>query len=310
MAKERNIMGNREKRLTQCPLITRLVKLDLTRRIHLTKDKTEQEILKKRLEKTAAYRITYRTNALKVTGFIVFPKRGKKLPCIISLRGGSRDFGAIDEETIVNRFCRYAERGYVVITTQYPGVDGGEGADTWGGPDDMQSIKNLKAILEWCPQADTSQIGVRGHSRGGLMAYMLLREVKWIKAAVIGGAPSDEFRAGKERKGWRKHQVSLYGATRKELLKRSPIKWAAELPKNAPILLVHGSADWRVLADHSILMSAQLYKYHIPHRLIIFEGADHRIAEYREEYFEQSLQWFERFLKKDRKLPNLRLHGE
>lgn len=299
-----------ERAFVQSPLIIRFVKLGLRGYTHITQNNAERHALRMRIERTVVYRIAYWANTLQVTGYIVSPKRGESLPCVIYLRGGTGDFGAITEKTIVNRLCRLAERGFVVIAPQYPGVDGGEGEDGWGSADDLQSIKNLKKILELLPQADTSHIGAWGHSRGGLMAYMLLREVNWVRAAVITGAPTDEFRAGRERSGWRKHQINLYGSSRSELLKRSPIKWVDELPTNAPLLIMHGSADGRVPADHSILMSATLYKRSVPHRLIIFEGADHGLSERREEVEEQTLRWFQRFLQKSRKLPNLKPHGK
>ena len=53
-----------------------------------------------------------------------------------------------------------------------------------------------------------------------------------------------------------------------------------------------------------------MYENKIPHRFILFEGADHGISEYRKEYEEQSLEWFNRFVKKREKLPNLKPHGK
>ena len=57
-------------------------------------------------------------------------------------------------------------------------------------------------------------------------------------------------------------------------------------------------------------MSKAMYENKIPHRFILFEGADHGISEYRKEYEEQSLEWFNRFVKKREKLPNLKPHGK
>jgi len=299
-----------KKTLKNCPYIIDIEELDLKPFIPKGIESNLKKTLKERLGKTAAYRIVYKVGNLKVIGFIALPKKGENLPCIIHLRGGSRDFGKITKEKLIYQQTYFASNDYVVISTQYPGVDGGEGEDKWGDEIGMESITKLRNILSYIPQADTKRIGVKGHSRGGCMAYMLLREVKWLKAAVIGGAPTDEFRAGKERKRWREHQISLYGKSRRELQRRSAIKWADELPQNVPVLLVHGSADWRVLADHSINMSKAMYENKIPHRFILFEGADHGISEYRKEYEEQSLEWFNRFVKKREKLPNLKPHGK
>ncbi len=47
----------------------------------------------------------------------------------------------------------------------------------------------------------------------------------------------------------------------------------------------------------------------IPYRLIMFEGADHGLNDFREEYQRQVFEWFDRFLKKNEKLPNIKPHG-
>ena len=141
------------------------------------------------------------------------------------------------------------------------------------------------------------------------MAYLMLAKVTWIKAAVIGAAPTDQFKQAYEREGWREHQIKIWGKSKSELKKRSPIKWVDQITKKAPILIMHGSADWRVEANHSINMSAELYKLKIPHRLILFEGADHAISEFKREYTTQTINWFDRFLKKSESLPNMEFHG-
>ena len=295
--------------LEKCPCIIDVKELNLNHHIHKKLSEQWKEILKERLEKVNAYKIVYKVRELNIVGFVMIPKYGKDLPCILHLRGGSGDFGKITEERLVNQQTVFTDNGYVVISTQYPGVDGGTGTDSFGGKDDIDSIKKLKDILECIPQADTNRIGVRGHSRGGTMTYMLLREVTWVKAAVIGGAPTDEFKAGKEREGWKEHQIRMYGESEDELYKRSAIKWVNKLPKDVPILLVHGSADKRVFAIHSIDMSSAFYKNKIPHRFILFEGADHSITEFKREYTEQTIKWFDTYLAKDRKLPDIQLHG-
>ena len=261
------------------------------------------------LSQIEAYSFVYKVNGTRVAGYVVLPRSGKALPCLIHLRGGSRDVGALTQQTIFAHMVRYAVEGYVVISTQYPGGPGSDGKDGWGDALTLESIKKLRAILKSIPAADTARIGMKGHSRGGLMTYMTLREVKWIRAAVISGAPTDQRRAGKERKGWREHQISLWGRSRSETIRRSPLCWAEELPKNTPLLLMHGSADWRVDPRDSIAMSQKLYEHAIPHRFILFEGADHGISEYRQEFRTESLSWFERFLKKDEQV-NLRPHGD
>jgi dipeptidyl aminopeptidase/acylaminoacyl peptidase len=256
------------------------------------------------------YRIVYTVNKLSVVGYIALPKTGTDLPCLMHLRGGSKDFGMVTPQGILGNLVNYAAAGYVVITTQYPGVEGGDGTDAMGGEDDMESIKKLRTILQKIDTIDIKRLGVKGHSRGGLMTLMLLREVKWIKAAMVAGAPIDQVNRTGDREGWRDHQIEMWGGSRKEAIKRSPIRWAEELPKKVPILIMHGGADWRVLPRHSYELSQKCLALHIPHRFIMFEGADHGLTEHRIEYHRQTLEWFGRFLKNDEPLPNLKPHGK
>lgn len=276
-------------------------------------EKISDNFLLKRVEKNLAlvevYKFFYKVNKKKVVGFVSIPISGEDLPCLIHVRGGSGDFGQINEHTLLQELVQFSVDGYVVITTQYPGVDGGDGVDMFGGDDDIESIKKLKDILKNILVANVQKIGIKGHSRGGLMVFMLLRQVSWIKCAVVGSAPLDQIAQAKERKGWRDHQIKMWGTSKEESLKRSPIFWVHEISKKTPILLMHGSADWRVSVTHSQRMSSKLFETHIPHRFVLFEGADHGITEYKDEYLKQTLNWFDRFLKKNEPLPNLKLHG-
>lgn len=284
---------------------------DLSNKLDSLSDLQKVESVKSELKLVETYRFLYKVGKLKVVGYIAIPaNQNEKLPSIIHLRGGSRDFAALTPRAVYGQLVKYALEGFVVISTQYPGVEGGDGQDTLGGTDDIASIVKLRDILKGISIADTNKIGVKGHSRGGLMAYMLLREVKWIKTAVIASAPADQVRQGKERPKWREHQISLWGKSREGLLRRSPLRWVTDLPKKVPVLLMHGSADWRVTPLDTIEMSQAMFKHMIPHRFILFEGADHGITEYKAEYFRQSLDWFNRFLKNDEPIPNLKPHGD
>jgi dipeptidyl aminopeptidase/acylaminoacyl peptidase len=284
---------------------------DLTEKLDFISDTKEIQSAKAELRNVEVYRFVYEVGRLHVIGYIALPRNtSEKIPCIIHLRGGTGDFGMLTPRTIYGQLVKYAREGYLVISTQYPGVEGGDGQDCFGGADDIASITKLREILRGTSIADTSTIGIKGHSRGGLMAYMILREATWVKAAVIAGAPTDQFRQGKERPNWREHQISLWGKSREGLLRRSPLRWVSELPKKVPLLLMHGSADWRVSPLDSLEMSQAMFKHAIPHRLIFFEGADHGITEYRAEYYRQSIDWLNRFLKNREQLPNLTPHGD
>ncbi|MEI7616632.1 MAG: prolyl oligopeptidase family serine peptidase [Actinomycetota bacterium] len=260
-------------------------------------EKKEQRKIKELLVLAETYRFLYAVNSKKVVGYISIPKHVTHAPCLIHLRGGGGDFSMLQESSILEKLVKFSMEGYVVITTQYPGVEGGDGSDAYGGQEDILSIIKLKDILESISVADTRKIGVKGHSRGGLMAYMLLRKVDWVTCAVIGSAPVDQIQLVRERSEWREYQISMWGYSKNDAIDRSPIYWSRDLPENSPLLLVHGSSDERVDVSHSLRMNASLDELSIPHEFILFEGDDHGITRHKQEYFDRTLNWFNRFLR-------------
>ena len=265
------------------------------------------------LDSIEIYKITYLSDRLKINGFMVKPKKKGKYPCIIYNRGGNRDFGALKIDHVAIRLGQIAKEGYVVIASQYRGNGGSEGKEEFGGRE-VNDVIILTEVLKEIEDADTSKIGMYGWSRGGMMTYIALTKTDKIKAAVVGGAVSDSYAIIKDRPELETYVISElvpnYAENRDtELEKRSAIKWADKFPNNVPILMLHGNADWRVKPEHSLKLALEFEKYRIPYRLIMFDGGDHGISEHKEEVNDQVLNWFDKYLKNDSKLPNMEYHG-
>lgn len=80
------------------------------------------KIGKENARKLFVYKIIYRSQRHKVVGFIIEPRGGDNLPCVIYNRGGSGEFGVIKTGMLFARFpAELATKGYVVIATQYSG---------------------------------------------------------------------------------------------------------------------------------------------------------------------------------------------
>jgi dipeptidyl aminopeptidase/acylaminoacyl peptidase len=174
------------------------------------------------------YKIIYKSQKHKVVGYIIEPRKGKKLPGVIWNRGGSGDFGAIKTAHLFTKIAEFAEHGYITIATQYSGAGGSEGKDEFGGSD-IEDVLNLYKILKDYSRSDISKIGMYGVSRGGLMVYLSLAKVKWLRVAIAISAPTDQIAASKFRKGWKEHQIKMYGGGVKENKKRSPVYWIKKL---------------------------------------------------------------------------------
>ena len=148
----------------------------------------------------------------------------------------------------------------------------------------------------------------------GMMTYIALTKTDKIKAAVVEGAVSDNYEIIKDRPEMETNVfaelIPNYEKVKEEeLTKRSAIKWADKFPKDLPILMLHGNADWRVKPEQSLKLALELEKFRIPNRLIMFEGGDRGISEHRDEVNKQVLNWFDRYLKNAETLPNMKYHG-
>lgn len=143
-----------------------------------------------------------------------------------------------------------------------------------------------------------------------MMTYRALAKVRWVKAAAVVAGVSNLFRNAEDRPAMYENIFKPYfGGTKKAMRERSAAFWPDKFSKKSPLLIMHGTGDWRVSPLDSIELAEGLYKNKVPYRLVLFEGADHRLSEAHEESGEQALRWFERFLKKKEPLPNLKKHG-
>ncbi len=266
------------------------------------------------IKRVNVYAITYLSDGLKVKGFLSIPKEDGLFPVVIYNRGGNKNFGAITPYKVLNIIARISSWGYVVVASQYRGNMGGEGKEEFGGKD-VNDILNLIPLVKGIKKADSSKIGIFGWSRGGMMTYLVLKKTNMIKAAVVGGGLSDLFMMMESRPEMEdvyKENIPGYSKkTREKLLKeRSAVYWADKISKTTPILMLHGTADWRVIPQMSLKLANEFLRVKQPFRLIMFEGGDHALSEFGKEVFYNTKLWFKRFLKNNEPLPNLTPHGD
>ncbi len=95
----------------------------------------------------------------------------------------------------------------------------------------------------------------------------------------------------------------------KFLSERSAVKFASQFPKNTPLLLMHGTGDWRVSPLQSMALAGLLLKEKVPFRLVLFEGGDHGLTEFSAEVDKMVKEWFDKYLKLGEKPPSLVPHG-
>lgn len=254
------------------------------------------------IDKTTVEKITYLSDGLKVKGYIAYPHdTSQKYPCIIWCRGGIGNAGSIDEFNASGIFGQIASWGYVVFASQYRGNAGGEGKDEFGG-DDVNDVLNLIPLAGEIECADKSCWGIEGWSRGGMMTYLTLTRTDLFKAAiVIGGIANLRCNSEESKFMKRLYEVTM-GKSDTENFKskcelRSIINFPEKLSRRTPILLLHGTADDRVLVHDSIDLSEKLKILNHLHELVLYENGDHFLKSHRKEVNEKRREWFNYLLK-------------
>ncbi len=250
---------------------------------------------------TQTEEMTYLSDGIKVKGYIAYPKEiNKKLPCIIWCRGGIGEAGVIDNFNARGIFGLIASWGYVVLASQYRGNAGSEGKDDFGG-DDLNDILNLTDLSAEIDFIDNNRWGIEGWSRGGMMTYLALTRTDIFKAAVITGGIAN-LRCNSEESRFMRHiyELSMGNPSTEDFnnkcKERSIIYFPEKISKGTNLLLLHGTADDKVMPHDSIDMSYKLIEQGINFRLILYENGDHYLKAYRREADTERKKWYQKYL--------------
>ncbi len=258
------------------------------------------------------FELSYTSEGLNIKGYLALPpaESSGSYPGLIFNRGGVGPRGALVAESAWVYAGLYASWGYVCVASNYRGQGGSEGLEEWGAGD-VADAMHLIPFLHSLGYVDMSRLGLVGGSRGGMMAYMMLRMSNVFRAAITIGAPTILHRIDEHtyiRKTFAKY-VQDHPNVDAELRKRSVAAWADELCKTTPLLLLHGSGDRRVAAEHSLQLALELQRTLQPYKLIIYDNADHVLAGQREQSNRDIRQWLDHYVRDAAPLPRVGPHG-
>lgn len=259
------------------------------------------------LEKRRAYqgfeceRITYLSDGLRVTGYLWKPKNtaGRKLPLIVFNRGGNRDFGQLSPWE-QEGFYSYVSNGFVVIASQYRGVDGGEGREEFGGAE-IHDVLNLLPLAKALGFVDMSNVFLLGESRGGMETYLALKHGMPVNAAAVVSGEADLVAGSKNRPEMiyqvYRQLVPDFAKRGTELLReRSVVTWPEKI--NAPVLILHGTADWRTdPKDQALAVAEKLQALHKTYELVMYADDSHGLPFHWRDRDQKIVEWFKRYLK-------------
>ncbi|WP_027330713.1 alpha/beta hydrolase family protein [Marinimicrobium agarilyticum] len=242
---------------------------------------------------------SYLVDGGEVWGYIIKPKQvERELPVIIYNRGGNLDFGGMVFGRMFNELFPYADEGFIVIGSQYRGTfsksDDSDFSDQFGG-DDVNDVLELLNIIPHIEGADSSKITMVGHSRGAIQTLLVLRRTDEVKAVAALAGVYDLEEGLRRRPGMERvfeARIPNYSnAKHEELAKRSALLWADELDKSVPVLLVHGQADKRASATHSLNLAQAFQENSHPYKLVIYPMEDHGFRGRRKEVTQLVLDW-------------------
>ncbi|MFC3884388.1 alpha/beta hydrolase family protein [Bacillus songklensis] len=245
------------------------------------------------------HKITYMSDGLKIKGFLLKPKEiDGKLPLLVYSRGGMHDYGAVNRNKLVY-LSSWAKKGYVVVTTQYRGNGGSEGVETYGG-DDIHDVINLIRLAEKLPYVNPNQKVAIGYSRGGMMTYLLMKNGIQFDAVAIVSGITDMFQFYDQRRPKiQKELRKMVGSPKEEQDKyksRSAVYWSDKI--HSPLLILHGTGDKKVHYTQAEKLVKQLKQQKKEHKYVLYEGANHPLQEYFNEYNQEIDRWFASHLQK------------
>jgi dipeptidyl aminopeptidase/acylaminoacyl peptidase len=255
-------------------------------RMELPLNLTATLLSKEEFERQKAYtgfecrRIKYLSDGLKVVGFIWKPKNteGKKLPLIIVNHGGNREFGKLTPWVGFGNY-RYVSSGFVVI--------------------DLHDVMNVIPLAKSLGYVDMNNIFITGASRGSMMVFLALKNNIPVNAAAVISGGGDLITLGKDFPGMvgvYKQLIPDFDKRGEELLReRSALYWPDKI--NTPVLMLHGTADWRVNASQALDLAQKLQGSGKTYELIIYAKDCHGVPLNRADADRRIVEWFRMHMK-------------
>jgi dienelactone hydrolase len=250
------------------------------------KNSTELDLIK----------IKYLSDGLKISGFIYKPKAtvGKKFPLVIwnhGMIGEDSKIGVENYNDIYDMY-RIAASGFVVLASQYRGIDGSEGTDEVAGAD-LADVLNLFPLARSLGYVDMDRVFMWGLSRGGLMTMQAIRQGAPIKAAVVVGTPSNMLEAIKNpatEQFFRPLWPDFDKRREEHGINRSPVLWADKI--TVPLLIIQGGADQGLPPRAAWQLAEKLDELGSLYELIVYARDDHVVNRNAEDRLRRTIDWF------------------
>jgi dienelactone hydrolase len=241
-------------------------------------------------------KIKYFSDGLRISGFIYKPKNtsGKNLPAVVWNHGMVEEESKIGVENFNDIYDMYrlASEGFVVLASQYRGIDGSEGKDEVAGAD-TDDVMNLFPLAKSLGYVDMDRVFMWGLSRGALMTLQAIKRGAPIKAAVVVGAPTDYVKRLQDP-GFINFVKGIwpdFEARKEEHARiRSAVLWADKI--SVPLLILQGGADLAVQPTEAMALAQKMQEAGNLYELIIYARDDHAVNRNAEDRLRRTIDWF------------------
>lgn len=259
------------------------------------------------IQKLDCQEFVYKVGDVPVIGFMIKPKQiTGKAPVVIYNRGGNAGYGQLVFGFVMHELMPIAEQGFVILASNYRGQHNwgkaavsNAGFDEFGGAE-LEDVKALVPIAQGMKQADASRLAMWGHSRGGMMTYMLAKSMPELKTIVVGAGATDLAKELEIRPAMEKvfeARIPNYSSNKvAALAERSVLLWPEQLPADLPILIQHGDQDKQVSVRNAEQLALKLKELKHPHQLLIYPGADHGFNPVRAKAQQDMVNWLKKYL--------------
>lgn len=287
--------------------------------LYLLKNREEQQISdfnsafleNKQISRPEHFEVTVSDNKT-IDAWIMKPvdfQKGEKYPAILQIHGGPKAaYGPI----FFHEFQVLASRGYAVLFCNPRGSDGrgNEFADIRDGYGN-RDYKDLMEVMDEAEKRfdfiDSSKLGVAGGSYGGYMTNWIIGHTDRFNAAVSMRSISNWISMfGTTDIGYFFVEDQYKGANPwndfSKLWNGSPLKYADRV--NTPTLFIHSEKDYRCWMPEALQMFTALKYHDVESRLCLFKEENHELSrsgkpEHRIKRLEETVNWFDKYLKTD-----------
>jgi dipeptidyl aminopeptidase/acylaminoacyl peptidase len=238
-----------------------------------------------------------------IPAWLYRPKVDGRIPVVLSIHGGPE----AQERPVYQPVYQYLlSRGIAVLATNIRGSTGyGKSYQRlvqrdWGGGD-MQDWEHAAKWLQAQDWVDPERIGVYGGSYGGFAVLTCVTRLPdyWAAAVDIFGPSNLVTFAKAVPPTWRRFIARFVGDPETEvdfLMERSPITYVENV--KAPLLVIQGATDPRVVKGESDQMVAKLREVGRDVEYVVFDHEGHGFTKRPNELraYRLAAEWLERHL--------------